>query len=242
MPNDAEALKIIHFKKAMQHYENKAVYTLLERLNSIVVITLQLITFLNLFTAYDKTHPSLLLFSFLLAYLATDFINGLVHMYMDNNTHYTSWIGPLISVFHLHHAKLQYKNRHPLQIYYYESGTKFWLSGYLIVLLLLQHHGNLYYAVNFGMVCIGILSSVAELSHYWCHNSTSKNSVINWLQKYRILLSKKHHFVHHRNDNKQYAFLNGLTDPLLNKIANYFYAGYKNNADKHVQAYMKDTH
>ena len=241
MSSSQESLKIVHFKNAMHRYESYVFYTFLERMNSVIIITLQSITLFHLIAAYDNSHPILLLAFFLLAYLATDFINGLVHMYMDNNTHYTSWIGPLISVFHLHHTKLQFKNRHALQIYFYESGTKFWLSGYLLLLVMLQYHDNLYYVVNFSMVSIGILSSVAELSHYWCHNSTTKNKLITCLQKYHILLSKKHHSVHHRTDNQHYAFLNGVTDPLLNKIATYFYTGYKNHADKHSQAYMRES-
>ena len=47
----------------------------------------------------------------------------------------------------------------------------------------------------------------------------------------------EHHKHHHLSDNINYAFLNGITDPILNKIALYLYNGYKNNADLHVLAY-----
>lgn len=241
MSDDQETLKMVHFKQAMQRYENNVLYTVIERSNSVIVIVLQVITFLHLLVTYDQSRFWLLLFSFLLAYMLTDFINGLVHMYMDNNTCYTSWMGPLVAVFHLHHSKLLYKNRHPLQIWFYESGNKYWLTGYLLLLVFFQQEFNLYYVVNFTLVSIGILSSLAELSHYWCHNSTVKNTVITRLQKCHILLPKKHHFIHHRHDNIHYAFLNGMTDPVLNKIAKYYYPGYKNHADKHAHAFMKDA-
>ena len=41
--------------------------------------------------------------AFLTAYLLTDLINGLVHMYMDNNDRHDSLAGPLFANFYLHH-------------------------------------------------------------------------------------------------------------------------------------------
>jgi hypothetical protein len=176
--------------------------------------------------------------AFIGAYIVTDFVNGLVHMYMDNNTNYTSWVGPFVSAFHLHHSKPIYAKRHPIKVYFYESGTKFWLLAYLLVLAIFQKKLCLYYGLEFGLVCFGILSSVAEVSHYWCHNATRKNKIIRILQKYRILLSKQHHAAHHMSDNTHYAFLNGITDPLLNVISKHCYDGYKNHSDKHTAAYI----
>ena len=223
----------------MQRYNRSKIYTYLERLNSILVLSLQALTLLNLLSQYDGTPFVFLLGAFILAYILTDFINGLVHMYMDNNTHYTSIIGPFISAFHLHHSRLRYQYRSALKVYIYESGTKFWLLAYLIMLIIMQQVVLIASPLNLCLVSIGILSSLAEVSHYWCHNSTPKNKLIHKLQKYRILLSKKHHAAHHREDNTHYAFLNGITDPLLNKISRCYYAGYKNHADQHTLAYIK---
>ena len=44
--------------------------------------------------------------------------------------------------------------------------------------------------------------------------------------------------IHHVSDNKNYSFLNGISDPLINCIAYALYDGYKNNADKHAKSYM----
>lgn len=232
-------IKISEFYQAMQRYNNKNIYTCLERINSCLVLSLQAITLFHVLQTYDGTPFIIIMAAFILAYGLTDFINGLAHMYMDNNTSYTSIIGPFISSFHLHHLRLRYSQRNTLKVYFYESGTKFWLLAYLIGLYWAQHYFSLAYALNVCLVCIGILSSVAEVSHFWCHNVTRKNKIIIYLQKYRILLSKKHHVTHHREDNTHYAFLNGMTDPLLNKIARYYYAGYKNHADQHATAYIK---
>jgi hypothetical protein len=50
-------------------------------------------------------------------------------------------------------------------------------------------------------------------------------------------MSKRHHARHHLADNVDYAFLNGLTDPLLNVIAKKLYPGYKDTTDLHYAAY-----
>jgi sterol desaturase/sphingolipid hydroxylase (fatty acid hydroxylase superfamily) len=84
-------------------------------------------------------------------------------------------------------------------------------------------------------VYVGILSSVAEVSHYLCHTSNSQLTLI--FSKYGLLLSKKHHARHHLEDNVNYAFLNGWSDQLLNLIAKQFYPGYKNTTDRHYANY-----
>jgi hypothetical protein len=173
------------------------------------------------------------------AYIATDFINGLVHMFMDNNTHYTSCFGPLIADFHLHHYKLSYQQKHPIKIYFTESGYKVWLAFYLLLLVCLQHARILPCNLELVLVAFGILSSVAELSHYWCHQPTTNHRVIRFLQKYHLLLSLKHHRLHHVHDNTHYAFLNGISNPLLNIIARKYFKGYKNYSDQYVRAYFK---
>ncbi|WP_298626248.1 fatty acid desaturase CarF family protein [uncultured Legionella sp.] len=232
-------MKIEQFSKAIERYKRNPWYSRFQILVSIVIVLSQGLSVFHLIQSDIK--PNLLIIGsvFLTAYITTDFINGLVHMYMDNNTNYTSSAGPFIAAFHLHHSHPQYIRRHPLKIYFFESGTKFWLLGYLLVLILLQQVTNMPYSLNYGLVFIGILSSVAEVSHYWCHTATKQNKIIMLLQKGRLLLSIKHHVHHHRSDNTHYAFLNGVSDPLLNLIANYYYPGYKNHADQHTAAYMK---
>src|SRR5690606_24423070 len=65
------------------------------------------------------------------AYLLADFVNGLVHLYMDRKDDYASPAGPLIANFHLHHQTLRYRDRNLLAVYFIESGSKIWLAGYL---------------------------------------------------------------------------------------------------------------
>lgn len=240
MKSSEQERKIDEFFQAMEKYE-KFKYKRYEFLVSCIVVTLQIITVLNVILTFNKYALFYSILAVMIAYVATDFINGLIHMFMDNNTHYTSIVGPYIAAFHFHHAKYVYRVRPYLRVYFDETGTKFWLLGYMLFLVIIQFTCKLSVAINTGLVAFGILSSVAEVSHYWCHNATEKNKLILWLQKRRILLSKSYHSAHHSNDNTQYAFLNGIADPLINVIARSYYKGYKNYADKHVDAYMKQT-
>ena len=101
-------------------------------------------------------------------------------------------------------------------IYFNESGPKFWLLPYLASVIALSYLGANEVLLTL-LIYIGILSSVAEVSHYLCHNS--KATWVRHLQDLGLLLSKKHHNHHHDDDNKNYAFLNGMSDPLINYIA-----------------------
>lgn len=175
-------------------------------------------------------------FSFLAAYLLTDFINGLVHMFMDGNDRYNSLAGPLIANFHMHHKIPLYKKNNLFVVYFTETGSKIWLIAYLLMVVCIQGIFEANAAVGYTLVYIGILSSVAEVSHYLCHSSTSATAV--FLANIGLLLPKRHHAGHHLQDNRNYAFLNGFTDPLLNRIAAACCKGYKNNTDLHYANYF----
>lgn len=173
------------------------------------------------------------------AWLFADFLNGLIHMYMDNNDRYTSLAGPLIANFHLHHKTPQYrKNALPI-VYFLESGSKVWLIGYQLAVVFLLTAVPLKPLLAHALVYAGILSSVAEVSHYLCHSSTAKSARL--LASCGLLLDKRHHARHHLENNCNYAFLNGWSDPLLNFIARLFYPGYKSTTDLHFANYDNGT-
>jgi hypothetical protein len=229
-------VKVTQFARAISKYNTISKYMAFENLLGVVIVTLQVLSLLTLIQNYHGYGVFGFMATLFLAYLATDFFNGLTHMIIDNTTQYTSMVGPFIAAFHMHHYKLVYTKKHPLHIYFTESGHKFWLVFYLILLTVVQHTVTLNALLNLGLVAFGIFSSVAELSHYWCH-SAKTNALISFLQKHHILLNLKHHRLHHINDNINYAFLNGVSDPLLNVIARHCCKGYKNRSDKHVALY-----
>jgi len=230
-------IKANEFKVAIEKYNSIVWYSRVEVAASVIIVFLQIASLIKLFQHYTAASVIAIIVTVVIGYIVTDFISGIAHMIGDNNTHYTSIIGPFVAAFHLHHARLTYKNNHPIKIYFYESGQKFWLVFYLLILFTIQNTVNLNFCLDLFLVIIGVLSSVAELSHFWCHNRTQCNIIIRTLQKYRILLSMQHHRFHHCNDNTHYAFLNGMTDSVVNLIANHLYMGYKKHADKHVAVY-----
>jgi hypothetical protein len=235
METDLE-LKTDQFSLALKKYETHKRYSYIHFACALFIVLSQIASLILVFS-----QPSRSFSPYLLAYLLADFFNGLTHMIMDNNTQYQSALGPFIAAFHLHHAKLQYKTRPLFAVYFYESGFKLWLVVYLFTLILLQlffpHNGVGYLVATF----FAVFSSVAEVSHYLCHNFNSKKGVVAWLQRNRVLLYKPYHVQHHREDNIQYAFLNGMTDFLLNLIARHCFNGYKNHADLHVAHHIKRT-
>ncbi len=176
------------------------------------------------------------LLALLVAYLVADFVNGIVHMIMDNTDTYGGVLGPLIAVFHLHHKTPRYTDANPAAIYVLESGSKHWLVPYLALLVYAQTQG-IPAGLNLALVLVGLLSSLAEVSHYLCHNST--HPAVRLLQRLRLLLPPEHHEVHHARDNVRYAFLNGLTDPLIDAIARRTCRGYVGRVDLHVQNYQR---
>ncbi len=169
------------------------------------------------------------------AYFLADLLNGIIHMIMDHNENYTSIYGPLVAQFHLHHQTPLYTPKALPLIYFIESGAKIWLAPYLFATLLLVQYSVIPNFVLLLLVLVGVLSSVAEVSHYLCHTSKSKSA--RFLASLGLLLSRKHHMPHHAQDNINYAFLNGMSDPLINRLAVWFYPGYKQTTDLHFARY-----
>jgi hypothetical protein len=226
-------LKRKQFNAAMELYNTGNTYKSFGTVVSVANISLQLYLLYRVMPlSIGLTGQIAVLIA---AFLMTDFINGLVHMYMDKNDDYESIAGPFIANFHLHHKTPRYK-RSPLPVVYFnESGSKVWLVGYLIAVCILIEASGLNPIILYTLVYVGVLSSVAEVSHYLCHSSNSATG--RFLAKIGLLLSKRHHAKHHIQDNTHYAFLNGVTDPLINLIARKYSRGYKNNTDLHYAHY-----
>lgn len=180
-------------------------------------------------------------------YAAADFVNGWVHLHMDHQSQYRSMWGPWIAQFHLHHATPRYRSQAAWRVYVGESGHKIWLA-----LLQLGAGGALLHGLHttqttqtahtsgavaaLALSAFAVWSCAAEVSHYWAHNG--QGPLVQRLQSWRLLLPRAHHMRHHQQDNTHYAFLNGMSDKLLNAIARRCYSGYKQHSDTHYLLYM----
>jgi sterol desaturase/sphingolipid hydroxylase (fatty acid hydroxylase superfamily) len=226
-------LKQKQFNAAMALYDGRKGYRMFGVGVSLANIALQIYTLFKVMALSIGFGWQIV--SVITAYLITDFGNGLVHLYMDHNDDYESWAGPLIANFHLHHKTPRYQVNNVLIVYFNETGSKVWLVFYLATLALLFHLPGINPVLLYILTYFGILSSVAEVSHYLSHNSLSPTAM--FLARCKLLLTKRQHATHHIQDNISYTFLNGITDPLVNLIARRYFTGYKNNTDLHYATY-----
>jgi hypothetical protein len=227
-------LKQEEFNSGMKLYESREGYKLFGIFVAISNISLQIYILSRALTLAIGFWWQIA--SVIAAYLITDFINGLVHLYMDDNDNYESLAGPLIANFHLHHRTPRYQDNNLLAVYFNETGSKIWLVFYLAAVAVLFHLPHNNPVLLYTMTYIGLLSSMAEVSHYLCHNSNS--AVAMFLMRIKLLLPKREHAKHHLEDNVSYTFLNGATNPLVDFIAKMFSAGYKNKTDLHYAKYL----
>ncbi|NQT63760.1 MAG: hypothetical protein HQ556_12430 [Candidatus Marinimicrobia bacterium] len=221
----------------MELYRSKTIYTTFSRLVATLNVSLQVVLIYFIWDVHLGLPGQIA--AFILAFMLTDFLNGLVHMIMDHKESYDSFYGPLVANFHLHHQTPKYTKRPLPMVYFNETGAKIWLVPFLMLILLFLMNHSIPPFVLHTLVYIGILSSVAEVSHYLCHTSDSR--VAHFLARIGILLSREHHVPHHEADNMNYAFLNGMSDPLINLIARTFFTGYKSTTDQHFVKYASST-
>lgn len=232
--NRSTVSKQEQYREAMDKFEHHVVYRNLGMVVAGVIVLLQAVC-LAILPWGAATLGWIPLF--LLAYVLADFVNGIIHMMMDNTDDYTSVIGPLVAAFHRHHHVPRYRDRPILVVFCAENGMKNWLAIYMVGLVSILNHVPA--AVAFTLLAFSLLSSAAELSHYLCHNS--KHRFVRALQSARILLHPDHHRVHHESDNTHYAFLNGMTNPLVNFIAKRVCpAGYVTTTDAHSAPYYQE--
>lgn len=220
------------FNAAMELYTTRSGYRIFGKTVSFACVSLQLYLLyllapLSIGLAWQAA-------AFVAAFVLADFVNGVIHMIMDHNDSYDSVAGPLVAAFHLHHKTPMYKVNPLHVVYFNETGAKVWLVPYLLAALFIVSRSP-HPALSHLLVYFGILSSVAEVSHYLCHTSTSRWTL--FLGEIGVLLPKRHHARHHGADNNNYAFLNGCTDPLINLIARAFFPGYKRHTDLHFARY-----
>lgn len=222
------------FLEAIGRYEAVSVYRHAGTLTSVANVSLQ--AWLVWWAVRDWSNPFWEVAAVLAAILVADFVNGVVHLVMDHAAGYRSAIGPFVANFHLHHRIPVYRRRDLFSVYFRESGSKFWLVAYLAgVAWFLPSLLAASPALAHFFVLVGVLSSWAEVSHYMCH--TTHFRFQRWLERIGLGLSKTHHARHHAEDNVNYAFLNGWTDPVLNAVAKLFAKGYKNTTDLHDDLY-----
>ena len=220
---------------AMKKYEKMPVYVWTGHVTSFVNVGCQVL--LGWMVIRQPVGAFRQILAFAAAYILADFINGLVHMYMDNADDYEALYGPLIAAFHLHHRTPAYKIKPLAAVYYHESGSKLWLALLQLIAVPAVWLGGIAGAAAWGIFYFSVLSSIAEVSHYLCHVPNA-NRFEKFLGRVGVLMPMRYHVgQHHMKDNINYTFLNAVTDPLVDFIAKKLYAGYRTTTDTHYAFY-----
>lgn len=235
---DAPAERLLEtqedFLRAIELYESVPVYRRMGLAVSIANVSLQAWLLVHGMRGWSGLFVEVA--ALVAAVLVTDFVNGVVHLYMDRSSGYRTIVGPFVANFHLHHRIPVYRRRNLVAVWFLESGSKFWLVGYLAVVAWALPAALAWNpAWAHFLVLVGVLSSWAEVSHYMCH--TTRYRLQGALEMAGLVLSRRHHSRHHAEDNVNYAFLNGWTNPVLNVLARFVSDGYKTTTDLHSGLY-----
>jgi hypothetical protein len=119
------ALKQAQFNAALERYQQVRAYRWTGKVVSCANIALQ--ATLVALAASQSIGPLRQLCTIAVAYFLADFVNGWVHLYMDNSEDYGLITGPFFAAFHLHHRTPRYRQRPVIVVYFNESGSKLWL-------------------------------------------------------------------------------------------------------------------
>ena len=158
-----------------------------------------------------------------LAYLAADFLSGFVHFLADNFGSYdTPILGPnFIEPFREHHVDPKGIVGHD---FVDANGNNslatlpFMLFVWIVVPLETWYYGYLF-GTFFLFLCLAAF--LTNQFHKWAHMDDPP-AFVGWLQARGVILSQKHHDIHHESPyDTYYCITAGFWNPLLDRIRFY---------------------
>jgi len=158
-----------------------------------------------------------------LAYLAADFLSGFVHFLADNFGSYdTPILGPnFIEPFREHHVDPKGIVGHD---FVDANGNNslatlpFMLFVWIVVPVETWYFGYLFGAF-FLFLCLAAF--LTNQFHKWAHMDNPP-AFVGWLQARGVILSQKHHDIHHESPyDTYYCITAGFWNPLLDRIRFY---------------------
>jgi sterol desaturase/sphingolipid hydroxylase (fatty acid hydroxylase superfamily) len=172
------------------------------------------------------------------AYLAADFLSGFVHFLADNFGSYdTPIFGPnFIQPFREHHVDpkgivgndfVDANGNNSL------ATLPFMLFVWLVVPLETWYFGYLF-GMFFLFVCLAAF--LTNQFHKWAHMETPP-AFVGWLQERGVILSRKHHDIHHESPyDTYYCITAGFWNPLLDRLRFY------ERAERLIRSSVPGTH
>jgi ubiquitin-conjugating enzyme E2 variant len=154
-------------------------------------------------------------------YLMADFVSGVIHWLAD---HYGSEStplvgGPFVRTFREHHRDPQAITRHD---FVETNGDSCIVTApYLAAILVLWPAAPGIAPVAFVhafAIALGLGVVLTTQAHKWAH-SANPPRFVRALQRWRLILSPRHHAGHHRGDHDScYCITTGWLDPVLAAI------------------------
>ena len=154
-----------------------------------------------------------------LAYLAADFISGFVHFLADNfGSSEMPVLGPgFIGAFREHHVDPKGITRHDF-IDTNGNNSLVSLPFMLLVWLVVPIEttvGGYFFGAFFLLLCLAVF--LTNQFHKWAHTEDPPSFAV-WLQRHGLILSKKHHDIHHASPyDTYYCITVGFWNPLLDQ-------------------------
>lgn len=136
-----------------------------------------------------------------LAYILTDFGTALYHLLTDKGYNIKSQVG----FFRKHHEKPETMT---FDLQPMLAGIPIFICGFFFW--------------PYFMFSLGIFVSFAQIPHYYAHFAAPP--FVRLLQKLYIILPPARHSIHHSGKfDRDYCVVSGWTNPIVNRIANYFF-------------------
>lgn len=144
------------------------------------------------------------------AYLASDLLSGIAHWYEDTYINDTNhWLfGGIAADNRKHHER-----PHDMTIYTYYETISTTIPVVVVLLLLLVAFLGIDNA--FAWALCGFLLHSNQF-HKWAH-MRHPPTIVKWLQRCGIIISRHHHAKHHRKHDSHYCAVSGIFNKPLDK-------------------------
>lgn len=166
---------------------------------------------------YDGVDIFQFFVSISIGYVGADFVSGVVHWFADTwGTLKWPIIGnSFIRSFREHHVDPLAITRHD----FVEANGASAIAALPVLLACLytSHNGIGNYVFVASLMWLCIFSVATSQFHKWSHQKCPTPAV-RFLQNYRIILSPKHHDIHHLDLDRHYCMTTGWLNPILNKV------------------------
>lgn len=177
----------------------------------------------SLINMYHQNTLWFLLLSLPIAWVASDFLTGIVHWLCDTyGTVNTPLFGQtLIRNFRSHHT---YPKDLCISPFVFTVGHVALVGLFtlpLAISVLIKYPSSLIASsIGFTYGMIILLTALTNQFHKWAHLEPEKvSNTIKFLQKHKVILNPEHHNIHHtRPFSNNYCITHGLNNPFLEKI------------------------